>query len=991
MKRLTAFSIRIQLILLVLITLVPPSVIIIMKDVEQQKASLRDAEKESTRLVQQLSAQQERTAENARRLLLMLSRLSDVRNRDLRACDTLFASLINMDDQYVSLILVDSSGAIIASSSKNKTLNVADRKYFQDAIRTQTFSVGEFAISRLSNKPALHFAYPILDEGGEVTMVLAVGLNLDYFSAVYARAQLPEKTQLVLSDWRGIILYSEPNTQLTGTREEDSLLAVMRRDPRMSGAFGADDRGTGYINAYHRVYLEESGELYMFVRAGISKDVMLSGARWSMWINIAVFAIVYIIALTIAWLFADRSIIRKIELVVNAAQNIARGSLDTETGIPHSHGELGALSRSFEDMSGALRKRALDREQVQQMLQEVGDRYRMLFDHIPQPLIVVDAKSHGILDVNRAAVANYGYTHDEFLQLKYHELVSEQPSLRMLMAARHGTLSRETESGMRKHVKKDGEQIDVDISCVSITYRGLGAQMMSVTDVTERVRGEKVQQALYKIYRASNMAGTLQELYGMIHRILGEIIPAQNFSIALHDTAQDTISYPYFVDEYAVTPLPQKSGRGLAAYVLRTGEPLLAVQETVQALAARGDVESAAFAGIEWLGAPLKVDDRSIGLVALRSYDDAVRFKEKDKIFLLFISSQIAKAIDRKRADDALRESELQLRRSQSSLSEAQALATLGSWHKDLITGATTWSETMFDIFGLSPKSPVPNHEEFYRIVHPEDVAGVKEATNRTKEGAITHLDYRILRHGSDVRHVTSKMKPTFDRRHCVVEILGTILDITDRKEAEEKVRRSLREKDVLLKEIHHRVKNNMQIISSLLNLQAASTADPSAREILSESRQRVRSMALIHETLYQSDNFSDIDLDEYIRRIVIPLFHSYKRDDIGCSISVQPMKLTMDAAVPCGLIVNELVSNALKYAFPSGAAGTVSVSIAVDDGHTVLLDVCDDGIGMPSTVRPESVQTLGLQLVNSLVHQLEGSMQIDSHKGTHVHVAFRH
>jgi PAS domain S-box-containing protein len=721
------------------------------------------------------------------------------------------------------------------------------------------------------------------------------------------------------------------------------------------------------------------------------KDIALAGVNPSMLLNFAMFALGCLIGLGMTWVFSHRSFVRKIRRATGVAQKIAEGSLETATDIPPAHGEMGALFRSLEEMSSALRRRNDDREYVQMELQEVGERYRMLFNHIPQPLIVMDAVKHSILTVNNAALRQYGYSPEEFLQLNFQALLVKDPAARVLKSAHRAELEDDAIAGIRKHVNKNGEVMDVEVHCASIAYRGIPSKMVSVTDVTERIRGEKIQQALYKVYRASNMAGNLQELFVMIHRILSEIVPAKNFSIALHDAVQDTISYPYFVDEYEVTPLPQRSGKGVAAYVLRTGEPLIATQLTVAELAAEGELESATFAGLEWLGAPLKIDDRSIGLVALRSYDETVRFKEKDKIFLLFISSQIAKAIDRKRADDALRESERKLRRSQTSLSEAQALATLGSWHKDLSTNVTTWSETMFRIFGLSPQRPVPHSDEFYTIVHPDDVGEVRGAILRTLEGSITHLDYRIVLNGTEIRHVTSITKPTFDARRKVVEILGTILDITEQKEAEEQIRRSLREKEVLLKEVHHRVKNNMQIISSLLNLQAEGSTDPAARDMLNECRQRVRSMALIHETLYQSDNFSEIDLDEYIRSIVFHLFHSYNRGEIGCTISVAPLKFNLDAAIPCGLIVNELISNALKYAFPGGAHGTITVTVAVADDQTVLLDVNDNGIGMPSTITVASVQTLGLQLVNSLVQQLDGSLTISVDGGTRVHIQFRH
>lgn len=862
MEKLVPSSIRIQLLLLILITLVPATLIIVLLDMQQRRHLVLDTEKEAVLVMQNLSAQQDQTCENARRLLTTLALVPEVRKGNGASCDTLFMSLLKADDQYVSLLLINPDGSIIAAGSSKKPFNFADRKYFQEAMGSKKFSVGEFAISRLGMRPTLHFAYPILDAHQRVISVLAVALNLDYFTKVFARARLPEKSALILSDWRGVILFAGPDSVRTGSQEDGNTMAAMKSQLGAVGLYCVRQQGVEYLNACHRFFLQETGELYMHARVSINMDATLADVRHSMLINLALILLVYLIALGMAWLFADRSIVRKIKLAVEAAQKIAGGTLDAGLNIPQSTGELGALFRSFEVMSSALRARDDDGRHIRAMLQEVGERYRMLFEHIPQPLIVIDAAVQRILTVNEAALIQYGYTKEEFLMLKYRDLIAAVHSRRPLPqsvphCAPHLPPYTEPLAGIAKHVAKNGDVMDVEIYCSSIIFRGVASRMLSVSDITERLRSEKIQQALYKITKASSTAVNLQELYAMIHSILGEIVPAKNFSIALHDAVGDTISYPYFVDEYDSAPPTKKSGKGIAAYVLHTGEPLLATAETVQMLAAGGEVDSASFEGLEWLGAPLKIDDRNIGVVALRSYYDNVRFKEKDKVFLLFISSQIAKAIDR--------------------------------------------------------------------------------------------------------------------------------------KEAEERIHRSLREKEVLLKEIHHRVKNNLQIISSLLNMQAGIATDPVTKDILNESRMRVRSMALIHEHLYQSDNFSEIDLNEYIRSIVVHLIHSYDKKNVACSISVAPLRLQLDAAIPCGLIVNELVSNALKYAFPFGADGSISVSVTVSGEQTVALDVSDDGIGMSPTVNIGTTSTLGLQLVQSLVHQLQGSIEITVCGGTRVHIYFPH
>jgi PAS domain S-box-containing protein len=208
----------------------------------------------------------------------------------------------------------------------------------------------------------------------------------------------------------------------------------------------------------------------------------------------------------------------------------------------------------------------------------------------------------------------------------------------------------------------------------------------------------------------------------------------------------------------------------------------------------------------------------------------------------------------------------------------------------------------------------------------------------------------------------------------------GTVLYvcrcITERKRAEEKIRASLAEKEVLLKEVHHRVKNNMQIISSLLELQSDYIPDERSRACLRESQNRIRSMALIHERLYESEDLSSIDLGEYISDLSQYLFNSYavESERVSLNIDAGNIYLDINRAVPCGLIINELICNSLKHGFPDGRRGEISVRVS-SEGGWIALQVADTGVGMPVGPDFSNTETLGLQLVNLLARQLRGSI----------------
>ncbi|MGC9347988.1 MAG: histidine kinase dimerization/phosphoacceptor domain -containing protein [Anaerolineae bacterium] len=214
--------------------------------------------------------------------------------------------------------------------------------------------------------------------------------------------------------------------------------------------------------------------------------------------------------------------------------------------------------------------------------------------------------------------------------------------------------------------------------------------------------------------------------------------------------------------------------------------------------------------------------------------------------------------------------------------------------------------------------------------------------------------------------------------------------EIAERERAERRLKASLHEKDTLLQEIHHRVKNNLQVISSLLKLQSRTVQDPMTLQVLKESQNRLRSMALIHERLYQSENLARIDFAEYLQSLTRYLVRSYRSTSgpVALGFQMESVPLSIERAVPCGLIVNELVSNALKYAFPDGRPGKVEVGLSRANGH-VRLSVRDDGVGLPEDLDIDKLESLGLQLVHMLTGQLGGEIQIDTRPGTVFEISF--
>jgi two-component sensor histidine kinase len=216
--------------------------------------------------------------------------------------------------------------------------------------------------------------------------------------------------------------------------------------------------------------------------------------------------------------------------------------------------------------------------------------------------------------------------------------------------------------------------------------------------------------------------------------------------------------------------------------------------------------------------------------------------------------------------------------------------------------------------------------------------------------------------------------------------------EIAERMRAEEQIKASLKEKEVLLKEIHHRVKNNLQIVSSLLHLQSQYVKDQPALDVLVESQNRIRSMALIHERLYRSQDLASIDFAVYIRDLTNHLIRSYRArpSPVDLQIDAQDVYLAVDTAIPCGLIINELISNALKHAFPDGKAGEIRIKMELEGTRHFTLIVADNGRGFPPDIDFQNTESLGMQLVNTLVNQLDGTIELRSHnKGTEFKITF--
>jgi PAS domain S-box-containing protein len=339
---------------------------------------------------------------------------------------------------------------------------------------------------------------------------------------------------------------------------------------------------------------------------------------------------------------------------------------------------------------------------------------------------------------------------------------------------------------------------------------------------------------------------------------------------------------------------------------------------------------------------------------------------------------------ERRATERRLRESLAELEIKEARLADAQRIAEVGDWDWDVDAGTLLWSDHVYRIFALDPESIEVSYELFLSRVHPDDRGAVEAAVARAvAERTRYEIEHRIVRPNGEVRLVRENGEITRDGAGRAVRFQGTVHDITRQKRVEAQLRASLAEKDALLHEIHHRVKNNLQVVASLLYLQSVD-AEPSVREVLDECRARIRSMVLIHEHLYLSGQLAGIDMRAFLAKLGDELTRIYaSKRRVSVHVEGGGLVLAIERAVPVALIANELLTNALKYAYPDPEAWTrpeVRVRVSPE-----AIEIADDGVGLPANLDATKASSLGLRLVESLARQLDASLEFERGAGTRI------
>jgi PAS domain S-box-containing protein len=634
-----------------------------------------------------------------------------------------------------------------------------------------------------------------------------------------------------------------------------------------------------------------------------------------------------------------------------------------------------------------------DRKLAEEKLRESEERYTSLFNRSLDCIYIHDLEGN-FLDANASALELLGYSREEIPLLSFATLLS--PDQMDTAVDTTKTIVQEgSHSGLVEYrlLCRDGRFVDIETRATLIVHEGKPCAILGIAqDITSQKRADAERKAYETRLESAMEIGSLawweMDLPGGKVRFDDRKATMLGYSRETfrHYTDFTRILHP---DDYELTMLAMndhlegKQVKYHADYRLLTSEGTYRWFRDIGGITGRHPD-----------GSPSTVTGIVIDITTGREVEEA-------------------------------------LRDNQVRLATAMDIAGLVNWEYDVQSGMFSFNDRFYALYettaeregGYLMPAEVYMREFVYPDDRPEVLAAIQELLATTDADYSGQTEHRITPRDGSIRTIIARYAPVMGPDGTVIRTYGANQDITDSKlmeseirslntvleqrvkertealvetnekleeenaqrlEAEGKLRSSYDEKVMLLKEIHHRVKNNLQIIASLLNLQSRYISDAKTLAAIRESQNRVKAMALVHEKLYRSEDISHISLHDYIRFLGTGLFQFYdaKIRGIQFSLDIHDVNVDIDAAIPLGLILNELISNSLKYAFPEERKGEVAISVQ-KEGHTLTVLYRDTGIGIPADLDWRNTQSLGLRLVTTLVDQMNGTVELDRSSGT--------
>ena len=631
--------------------------------------------------------------------------------------------------------------------------------------------------------------------------------------------------------------------------------------------------------------------------------------------------------------------------------------------------------------------------------------FEQMFQAYPDGLSIADDE-HRVLWANEKFSEMFGYATAEIVGHPLENLVVPAERLAESQWVTEALGKGERITLETKRRKKDGSALDVSVSCAPLFLDGRpNGFYAGYHDISDRKRVEALSSALYRVAEKSSSAHDLQQFFAAVHGIIDELMHARNFYIALFDPATEVLSFPYFVDEQDSAPPTKRMGRGLTDYLIRTGEPLLATPEVLQAMEERGDVERNGSRSLDWMGVPLKVNNHTFGALVVQTYSKNIRYGERDKEILTFVARQLASAVEIKRNEQALRRSEARYR----SLVQS---SVYGIYRSSLEGRFLDVNPALIAMLGYAnPEEVLMLDPEKDVFAQPEEHARLFDEFRKT--GRLDGLEVKWKR--KDGRTITVRISgravSSADEPADVLEAIAE--DVTDRRALEDQFRQAQKMEAVgrLAGGVAHDFNNLLMVISGyaeviLSELDSGHPLHEKGRAIqLAADRATTLTRQLLAFSRKQLLELKVVDLNAIVRdmeRLLRPLIG--ENVELVTALAPQPVHTRADAGQLEQVLMN-LVVNA-KDAMPKGGRLTIQTQTTEVDGyhrggaqfiragHYVLLSVIDTGMGMDRetqsrifepffTTKEKGKGTgLGLSTVYGIVKQTGGYVMVQSEIG---------
>jgi PAS domain S-box-containing protein len=672
--------------------------------------------------------------------------------------------------------------------------------------------------------------------------------------------------------------------------------------------------------------------------------------------------------------------------------------------------ELNLLGHCFHQMVQQVQHNhhALEQrvEERTQQLKASHEQFAQVFRHSPVAMSISRMSNGCILDVNDAFIHSLGYPQAEAIGNTSTGLnlwVDPEDRGQLVQQLQQQGSIAHFETQLRA---KSGKIINVEMCGTLMEVNHQTCLLLAGSDMTQRKRGDterdlyesrlQMQQiVMMKLSKSAELyGGDLKAALQKITMTIAHLLDVDRVSIWFH---QEDHSLLRCANLYQLHSRQHSWGEerlqaNVPNYFKAIATHPLIVVDDVENDPRMQDLLSSHLKPLN-ITARLDVaicsEGKTVGILSLEQIDRPRQWLIEEQNFAAYFAHLIALAIEAR--DHA--EAEAALRQSQERLQLALEGSENGLWDWNLTTGELYVSPQGIQMLGYEVEEFTGLASQWQEMIHPEDRPWVlKCLKDHLADSACSYtFDYRLRTKSEQWKWIGNYGKVVErDAQGNPVRMAGVQQDITERKKAEEKLQTSLREKEVLLREIHHRVKNNLHIISSLLDLQSDTLENEQLIEIFADSQNRIRSMALIHEQLYQSPDLGQVEFGEYIHRLMSNLFFSLGDHLNGVKpvIEVDSVYLNLETAIPCGLLINEIVTNAFKHAFPNDQSGEVDVKLH-QHHQQLTLTLADNGMGIPPEIDWRNSSSLGLRLVKILSQQLKAEVKSDFSQGTYFQFIF--